>query len=108
MTSIRCDRTPDRESRQRSLGSRAVRSSISDHTRPRLLRFTPGTPEGLLLVRLAHSGRDALVERIATLFATELVDQWHTYLVVATDHKVRVKRLAERFAHRRPSRRPTS
>jgi predicted nuclease of predicted toxin-antitoxin system len=54
--------------------------------------YTPGTHAGLLLVRLAHPGRDALVERVAALFTTEAVDQWHGCLVAATEHKVRVKR----------------
>jgi predicted nuclease of predicted toxin-antitoxin system len=57
-----------------------------------LRRFTPGTHAGLLLVRLAQPGRDALVARVAILFATEHVDQWRGCLVVATGHKVRVKR----------------
>lgn len=55
-------------------------------------RYTPGTHAGLLLVRLAEPGRDALVGRVAMLFATEPVDQWRGCLVVATHHKVRVKR----------------
>ena len=55
-------------------------------------RYTPGTHDGLLLVRLAQPGRDTLVTRVSTLFATEAVDQWRGCLVVATDHKVRVKR----------------
>jgi predicted nuclease of predicted toxin-antitoxin system len=55
-------------------------------------RYTPGTHAGLLLVRLAQPGRDALVARVAMLFETEPVDQWRSCLVVATDHKVRVKR----------------
>ncbi len=55
-------------------------------------RFAPGTHAGLLLVRLAQPGRDALTLRIAMLFATESVDHWHGCLVVATDHKVRIKR----------------
>ncbi len=46
---------------------------------------------GLLLVRLAQPGRDALVARIGTLFATEPIGEWRGCLVVATDHKVRVK-----------------
>ena len=54
--------------------------------------YTPGTHAGLLLVRLAHPGRDALVARLATLFATEAVHQWMGCLVVATDTKIRVKR----------------
>ena len=55
-------------------------------------RFTPGTHAGLLLVRLAQPGRNALAARMALLFATEQVDQWRGCLVVATEHKVRVKR----------------
>jgi hypothetical protein len=55
-------------------------------------RYIPGTHAGLLLVRLAQPGRDALLARVAMLFATEPVDQWRSCLVVATDHKVRVKR----------------
>lgn len=55
-------------------------------------RYTPGTHAGLLLVRLAHPGRKALLDRIAMLFASESVDRWRSCLVVATDHKVRVKR----------------
>ena len=37
---------------------------------------------------------DALVNRVAMLFATELVDQWGGRLVVAAGHKVRVRRPA--------------
>ena len=55
-------------------------------------RFKPGTHAGLLLVRLAQPGRNALAARVAMLFATERVDQWRGCLVVATEHKVRVKR----------------
>lgn len=57
-------------------------------------RYTPGTHGGLLLIRLAHPGRDALVARVSMLFATEAVEQWEGCLVVATDSKVRVKRPA--------------
>jgi predicted nuclease of predicted toxin-antitoxin system len=55
-------------------------------------RYSPGTHARLLLVRLAQPGRDALLARVAMLFATEPVNRWHGCLVVATDHKVRVKR----------------
>jgi hypothetical protein len=55
-------------------------------------RYAPGTHAGLLLVRLAQPGRDALLARVTMLFATEPVDQWRGCLVVATDHKERVKR----------------
>jgi predicted nuclease of predicted toxin-antitoxin system len=55
-------------------------------------RFKPGTHSGLLLIRLANPGRDALMARVASLFANEDVDSWKGCLVVATDHKLRVKR----------------
>lgn len=57
-------------------------------------RFTPGTHAGLLLVRLGQPGRSALAARVALLFATERVDEWRGCLVVATEHKVRVKQPA--------------
>ena len=57
-------------------------------------RYTPGTHAGLLLMRLAKPGRDALLQRVAMLLATELVDDWRGCLIVATDSKVRVKRPA--------------
>ena len=57
-------------------------------------QYTPGTHAGLLLVRLAQPGRDALLVRVSMLFATEPVHKWRGCLVVATDHKVRVKRSA--------------
>lgn len=55
-------------------------------------RYTPGTHAGLLLVRLAHPGREALLSRVTTIFSTEPIDQWGGCLVVATEHKIRVKR----------------
>ena len=57
-----------------------------------LRRYVPGTHAGLLVLRLAQPGRDALLARVAMLFATEPVEQWRGCLVVATDTKVRVKR----------------
>ncbi len=71
-------------------GSRFLITQDLDFSDMRL--YTPGTHAGLLLVRLAHPGRDPLLERITALFATEPGDQWQGCLVVATDHKVRVKR----------------
>ena len=54
-------------------------------------RFAPGTHHGLLLVRLRNPGRNALVERIQTLFQTEHVERWEGCFVVATEHKLRVR-----------------
>jgi predicted nuclease of predicted toxin-antitoxin system len=55
-------------------------------------KFTPGAHAGLLLVRLRAPGRTALAERIRALFDTEDVSTWSGCLVVATEHKIRVRR----------------
>ncbi len=55
-------------------------------------RFQPGSHAGVLIVRLAHPGRFALALRLGALFSTEDVERWSKCLVVATEHKVRIKR----------------
>jgi hypothetical protein len=55
-------------------------------------RYAPGTHAGLMLVRLIQPGRDAVLARVSMLFATESVERCRGCLVVATEHKVRVKR----------------
>ena len=55
-------------------------------------KYSPGTHEGLLLVRLPQPGRSALAERVATLFRTEAVETWKGCIVSATPRKVRIKR----------------
>jgi predicted nuclease of predicted toxin-antitoxin system len=55
-------------------------------------QYTPGTHAGLLLVRLTKPGRNALFERVSGVFHTERVEDWDGCLVVATEHKVRVRR----------------
>jgi predicted nuclease of predicted toxin-antitoxin system len=55
-------------------------------------RYTPGTHAGLLLVRLPRPGRNALFERVSTVFQTEKVEDWTGCLVVATEQKIRVRR----------------
>jgi predicted nuclease of predicted toxin-antitoxin system len=55
-------------------------------------KYVPGTHHGLLLVRLGQPGREALFERISTLFRTEDVESWKGCIVTATVRKVRVKR----------------
>jgi hypothetical protein len=44
------------------------------------------------LMRLAHPGREALLARVTTIFSTEPVETWSGCLVVATEHKIRLKR----------------
>jgi predicted nuclease of predicted toxin-antitoxin system len=55
-------------------------------------QFRPGTHHGLLLLRLNVPGREALLQRVITLFQTEDVKGWTGCLVVATDIKIRVRR----------------
>ena len=55
-------------------------------------RFVPGTHAGLLLVRLRRPGREALFDRVRSVFQTERVEDWIGCLAVATGQKVRVKR----------------
>lgn len=55
-------------------------------------RYTPGTHAGLLLVRLPRPGRNTLFERVSAVFHTENVADWAGCLVVATEHKVRLRR----------------
>jgi predicted nuclease of predicted toxin-antitoxin system len=57
-------------------------------------RFAPGTHPGILLVRLRDPGRLALAQRILAIFRTESVDAWAGCFVVATDHKLRIRRPA--------------
>ncbi len=53
-------------------------------------RFKPGTHCGLLLVRLAKPGRNALARRVLQLFATEDTAAWPGSFIVATEVKLRV------------------
>jgi len=55
-----------------------------------LRRFAPGTHHGILLVRLAAPGRQALVRQIEAAFRTENVAGWGSCFVVLTEHKLRV------------------
>lgn len=55
-------------------------------------QYQPGTHQGLLVVRLAEPSRRRLIERIRHLFATEAVEAWRGCFVVATDHKIRIRR----------------
>jgi predicted nuclease of predicted toxin-antitoxin system len=53
--------------------------------------FIPGTHYGLLLIRLRDPGRNALLNRIQTIFQIEEVERWQGCFVVVTDHKIRVR-----------------
>jgi len=58
-------------------------------------RFAPGAHAGILLVRLRLPGRGALFARVRSIFQTETVSEWSGCFVVATDHKIRVRRAKE-------------
>jgi hypothetical protein len=55
-------------------------------------KYAPGLHHGVLLVRLPQPGRNALLNRIATLCRAEAVDTWYRCIVTATPRKVRVRR----------------
>lgn len=54
--------------------------------------FQPGTHAGILLVRLRNPGRNALFMKVISLFQNEAVETWAGCFVVATEHKIRVRR----------------
>jgi hypothetical protein len=58
------------------------------------LKLDENLPESLVSKLEAQPGRKTLAARVALLFATERVDEWRGCLVVATEHKVRVRRPA--------------
>ena len=55
-------------------------------------RFTPGTHAGVLILRLQNPSRNALIQRIESLFSNENVETWSGCFVVATERKIRVRR----------------
>lgn len=55
-------------------------------------QFTPGTHPGLLLIRLDHPSRKALIERVERILQTEDIETWKGCIVVATEHKIRIRR----------------
>jgi predicted nuclease of predicted toxin-antitoxin system len=58
-------------------------------------RFAPGTHQGRLLARLKNPSRQALLDRIRSLFREEEANSWARCLVVASERKVRVRRPAD-------------
>jgi predicted nuclease of predicted toxin-antitoxin system len=55
-------------------------------------KYVPGTHPGLLLLRLESPSRKAIIARVQTILQTVPIDQWSRCLVVATDHKIRIRR----------------
>lgn len=55
-------------------------------------KFSPGTHFGLLLIRLRDPSRGRLIERIQHILDCSDIESWARCFVVATEHKVRVRR----------------
>jgi predicted nuclease of predicted toxin-antitoxin system len=55
-------------------------------------KFTPGTHHGILLVRLHSPNQKEIISRLTELFSNEDTESWRNCFVVATEHKVRVRR----------------
>lgn len=55
-------------------------------------KFEPGTHQGILVLRLREPGRQALTNRLSAIFQTEDVQSWSGCFVVATEHKIRIRR----------------
>jgi len=56
-------------------------------------RFAPGSHCGVLIVRLHSPSRENLTDRIAGLFRTEGTEGWSGCFVVATERKLRVRKV---------------
>jgi predicted nuclease of predicted toxin-antitoxin system len=55
-------------------------------------KFPPGTHPGLVLLRLSEPGRLAQIDYVSALLRQHNLDNWRGCHVVATSHKVRIKR----------------
>jgi predicted nuclease of predicted toxin-antitoxin system len=55
-----------------------------------LRQFAPGTHAGILLVRLAAPGREALVHYVTEAFRSEDVAKWPGCFIVLTERKLRI------------------
>lgn len=54
--------------------------------------FTPGSHNGIMLVRLREPGRDVLYRYVVQAFTTEDTADWSGCFIVLSDHKLRVLR----------------
>jgi predicted nuclease of predicted toxin-antitoxin system len=58
-----------------------------------LREFAKRATPGVLVIRLAEPSRIRLTRRVTEIFRTENVEAWIGCLVVATDRKIRVRRI---------------
>ena len=49
---------------------------------------------GVILIRLRDPGRNRLVDRIREVFQRHHIDQWKNSVVVVTERKIRIRKLA--------------
>ena len=59
-----------------------------------LRQFQPGRHRGILLLRFREPGLGVLTERLRTILRSEDMEGWRGCFVVATDHRIRVRRPA--------------
>jgi predicted nuclease of predicted toxin-antitoxin system len=55
-------------------------------------RYVPGTHQGLLLLRLKKEGKNHILSYLRQLISEFDLNDWIGCVVVATDHKIRVRR----------------
>jgi len=55
-------------------------------------RYTPGTHRGILLLRLSVEGKNYMISYFKQLIANFDFNEWIGCVVVAKDHKVRIKK----------------
>jgi predicted nuclease of predicted toxin-antitoxin system len=53
--------------------------------------YKPGEHAGILLIRLAKEGKERISSYFQWMLSQYNIDEWQGYLVVATDHKIRIK-----------------
>ena len=55
-------------------------------------RYRPGTHHGILLIRLSQEGQSTVARFIEWLFENYDPTKWKEALVVATNHKIRIRK----------------
>lgn len=55
-------------------------------------RYKPGTHYGILLIRLSQEGQTTITEFVHWLLDRYNPETWDSALVVATDHKLRIRK----------------
>jgi predicted nuclease of predicted toxin-antitoxin system len=54
-------------------------------------RYEPGKHAGVLLLRLGKEGKGRMLSYLEWLLASHDISEWKGFLVVATDHKIRIR-----------------